>query len=129
MKEINFKEYQRKVDGVVEFVVIGDEVYFEDYERTAIDKIQLTRNTGRVTDFFLNQQTGDYFVAVKVDQSIGHSPREMGKTANIRIDVYLSKNPRRKSWRDERARIEAERQWIKEMGGPTITDNEVIWED
>lgn len=129
MKEIDCKKYEKKVDGVVEFVVIGDEVYFEDYERTSIDKIHLTRNTGRVTDVFLNRQKGDYFVSIKVSQSIGHSPREIGKTANLRFDLYLAKNPRRKIWKNEGERTETERRWMRESGFATITDDEVIWED
>lgn len=93
-----------------EDVVVGDEVYFEDYERDSKGRIKVTaRNGGTVTDVFLKDKVEKFF-EIELKNSTGRSPRDL-KTYKILPRVFLNKNPHRKPWKNEAERSkEKERQ-------------------
>ena len=93
-----------------EDVVVGDEVYFEDYERDSKGRIKvIARNGGTVTDVFLKDKV-QLFFEIELKNSTGRSPRDL-KTCKILPLVFLNKNPHRKSWKNEAERSkEKERQ-------------------
>lgn len=114
-------------------VVVGDEVYFEDVVRSSIgiDRVKLTRNTGRVKKVFWDRKKGGLFYEIELTYSTGYSPRKLGTCKIISYLFLERKNPHRKLWRREldrnAKRDEEENRRMKEDTGIVITkDGNVI---